>query len=295
VSERRAVHVTPGMPARLDAVVRAALPAASRRLVRALIEDGSVRVNGRRAAKGSRVAVGDLVELPAVAALAPEPEVPLRVLHEDAELIAIDKPGGVPGHALDPHQRGTMAGALLARYPELAGVGGPAGAGLVHRLDTGTSGVLLAARSTSAYTRLREAFRNHDVVKRYVAVVQGVPAAGTAIEVPLAHDPTDRRRMRAARSKERAWPARTVVVAVDPSGARALVHVEIHTGVTHQVRVHLALAGHPVVGDVLYGGACGVLPAERHALHAAILELPGRRLRIVAPLPDDLRALVARG
>jgi 23S rRNA pseudouridine1911/1915/1917 synthase len=280
------------MPTRLDAVVRAALPAASRRLVRALIEDGSVRLNGRRTTKGSPVAVGDVVELPAVGALAPDPGSPVHVLYEDAELVAIDKPGGVPGHAIDPRERGTMAGALLARYPELAGVGGPAGAGLVHRLDTGTSGVLVAARSPMAYVRLREAFRRHEVLKRYVAIVEGVPAAGSDIDVPLAHDPGDRRRMRPARPDDRAWPARSALVAVEPYGSRALVHVEIRTGVTHQVRAHLALAGHPVVGDALYGGATGLLRPERHALHAELLEIPARQLRIVAPFPDDLRGLV---
>jgi 23S rRNA pseudouridine1911/1915/1917 synthase len=280
------------MPTRLDALVRTALPAASRRLVRALIADGSVRVNGRRAAKGSRVAVGDLIELPDLDTLAPEPDLPLHVLHEDADLVAIDKPGGVPGHALDPRQRGTMAGALLARYPELAGVAGPADAGLVHRLDTGTSGVLLAARSPDSYARLREAFRNHDVVKRYVAVVAGVPKVGTVIDAALAHDAADRRRMRAARADERAWPARTRIVAVEAHGRLARVQVEIRTGVTHQVRAHLALAGHPVVGDALYGGAPSILPPERHALHAASLEFPAPCLRIAAQLPADLRELV---
>lgn len=292
MNDRRAIEVTAEMPARLDAMVRDALPAASRRLVRALIDDGSVRVNGRRAAKGTRVAPGDVVEVPALPALAPAPDLPLAVLHEDADVIAVDKPGGVPGHALDPRERGTTAAALLARYPELARVGGPLDAGLVHRLDTGTSGVLVAARTPAAYAALREAFRTHAVVKRYVAVVEGVPRRRTTIDEALAHDPGDRRRMRVARVGERAWPARTALVSVEAHGGRALVEVEIRTGVTHQVRVHLAHVGHPVVGDGIYGAASTELGPERHALHARRLEIPARDLRVEAPVPDDLAALV---
>jgi 23S rRNA pseudouridine1911/1915/1917 synthase len=292
VTTRRTVPVVSGVPARLEALVRVELPAASRRLVRALIDDGSVRVNGRRAAKGTRVAAGDVVELPILEGLAPEPDLPLRILYEDADVVAIDKPGGMPGHALDPRQRGTAAAALLARRPELARVAGALDAGLVHRLDTGTSGVLLAARSPTAFAALREAFRTHAVVKRYLAVVRGTPRTGATIDMPLAHEPGDRRRMRVARSGDRAWPARTAVVAVDPRGDRSLVEIEIRTGVTHQVRVHLAHAGHPVVGDALYGVACADLAPGRHALHARLLAIPARDLRVEAPVPDDLRALL---
>ncbi len=266
------------MPARLDALVRALLPGASRRLVRILIDEGAVRLNGRIARKGERIVVGDRIEVPTLAPLAPEPDAPLAVLHEDAEVVAVDKPGGMRGHALEPRQRGTVAAALLGRYPELAGVGGPLAAGLVHRLDTGTSGVLLAARSPAAYDDWRAAFRRHEVVKRYVAIVVGVPAPGV-VETPLAHDPGDRRRMRAARPGERSWPARTVLVGIAPRGAFARVDVEIRTGVTHQVRAHLALL------------AAATLPSGRHALHAAVLELPARAFLVAAPLPPDLAAL----
>src|SRR5262249_32195190 len=154
----RAVRVSAAAPARLEAYLRTLLPGTSRRLLRMLIADGSVRVNGRRARKGTRVAAGDEIEVPSVAGLIPEADMTLSILHEDAELIAVDKPGGVRGHALDPRQRGTIAGALLARHPELASIGAPLASGLVHRLDTGTSGVLVAARSAAAYDALRAAF-----------------------------------------------------------------------------------------------------------------------------------------
>ncbi len=295
MSERRRVRVTGATPTRLDACVRALAPELSRRLVRTLVAEGAVLVNGRPGRKGTRVVEGDVVELPALATLEPEPDLPLRVLYEDANVIAIDKPGGVPGHALDPRQRGTMAAALLARYPELANVADPLVAGFVHRLDTGTSGVLLAARSTDAHRELRSAFRRHEVVKRYAAVVAGTPVAGAVVDAPLAHEPRDRRRMRVAHATDRAWPARTLVVAVERHGERALIDVEIRSGVTHQVRVHLAHLGHPIVGDALYGGPSAALATRRHALHSRRLEVPSYGLRIEAPIPDDLLGLVRAG
>jgi len=287
---RRAV-VTSDSPRRLEAYVRAAVPTLSRRLVRRLIVEGVVRVNGRRGAKGTALSIGDVVDLPPSLALAPEAGA-LRILYEDDRLVAVDKPGGVPGHALDPRERGTIVARLLARHPELAAIGDPLAPGLVHRLDTGTSGVLLAARTPAAFAELRAAFRAHDVVKRYVALVAGVPARGRVVDTPLAHDAADRRRMRAARPGERAWPARSVLVEVEPHGAAALVVVEIRTGVTHQVRAHLALAGHPVLNDALYGGPAASLPAGRHALHARTVVVQGGALTIEAPLPEDLAALL---
>jgi 23S rRNA pseudouridine1911/1915/1917 synthase len=281
------------MPARLDACVRALAPELSRRLVRSLVAEGAVRVNGRPARKGDRVGEGDVVELPAIAPLAPDPDVALAILYEDDAVVAVDKPGGMPAHALDPRQRGTLAGALLARHPELAHVGDPLAAGLVHRLDTGTSGVLLAARTADVHRALRAAFRRHEVTKRYAAIVAGLPRAGMRVDVALAHDPGDRRRMRVARAGDRTWPARTVVGRVEAHGALALVDVEIETGVTHQVRVHLAHLGHPIVGDVLYGGPSEpALAAGRHALHARLLAVPSRGLAIEAPMPADLLALL---
>jgi 23S rRNA pseudouridine1911/1915/1917 synthase len=277
---------------RLDAFVRAALPDASRTVVRRLIADGTVRVNGRPAPKGLRLAPGDEVVLPATVALEPEPAAPLVVLHEDARVLAVDKPGGVPGHALDPRERGTVAAALLARWPGLAAVGDPLAPGLVHRLDTGTSGVLVAARTAEAFAELRALFRAHAVSKRYVAVVRGAPRPGTRIAVALAHDTADRRRMVAARPGVRAWPAETTIVAVHARGDVSRIEVEIRTGVTHQVRAHLALAGHPVVGDVLYGGPrADALGPGRHALHAARIAIPSWPLAIEAPLPPDLSEL----
>ena len=283
---------------RLDTFLRGALPAMSRRLVRRLIAEGAVCVNGRPAVKGVRVAPGDRVTLPDLpATITPEPGLALAVLHEDDALVALDKPGGIPGHALDPRQRGTAAAFLLARYPEMADVGDPLAPGLVHRLDSGTSGLLVAARTRAAHCALRAALRARAVEKRYLAWVAGDASAldGARVALPLAHDPRDRRRMLPATARVRAWPAETRLAIVAAGRERSLVEATILTGVTHQVRVHLAARGHPVLGDVLYGGAPAGLPRGRHALHAAGLTLPhptdGRPLSLSALLPADLAAL----
>ena len=291
--------------ARLDAFVHDALPRLSRRLVQRLIAEAEVRVNGRPAAKGARLTPGDRVTLPALpASIVAEPELSLPVVHEDDQLVAVEKPGGMPGHALDPRQRGTAAAFLLARYPEMAGVGDPLAPGLVHRLDTGTSGLLLAARTPEAHAAVRAALRARAVEKRYLAVVEGAAQEldGRRLNLPLAHDPRDRRRMipavgtaRTARTV-RFWPAETAVSAARSSGQRTLLEVTIRTGVTHQVRAHLAHLGHPVAGDELYGGSPTGLAAGRHALHASRLALPhpatGRPLTLESSLPRELEALL---
>ena len=280
---------------RLEAVVRQHLPHLSRRLVRALIADGHVLLNGRPATKGLRVAVGDAIVLPELAAhLTPEPLAKLVILHEDEALLAMDKPGGVPGHALAPWERGTLAAALLARYPEVGGIGDALAPGLVHRLDIGTSGVLLAARTLPAFTALRAALRGRRVEKTYLALVVGTPRP-QAIETALMHDPGDRRRMSAAIAGRRSWEARTEIKSMAAAAGWTLVEARMQTGVTHQVRAHLALAGHPVVGDTLYGGPEVDLPPARFALHAAAVRFPhpaGRGpCEIASRFPADLVAL----
>jgi 23S rRNA pseudouridine1911/1915/1917 synthase len=288
--------VTGPSPQRLDAFVRAALPALSRRVTRLAIAEGAVRVNGRPAHKGTFVQAGDEVTLPVATALVAEPHLPVPVLYEDGSLVVVDKPGGMRGHALDPRERGTVASFLLGRYPEIAAVGDGLSAGLVHRLDQGTSGVLVAARTEAAFTTLRGAFRRRAVRKRYLAVVVGEPPATAYVTVPLAHDPEDRRRMIAARPGLRSWPAETRVERLAVCRDRALVEATMSTGVTHQIRAHLALLGHPVVGDALYGPASSLLPDGRHALHAAVITLPHpedhRLVEVASEMPDDLARLL---
>jgi 23S rRNA pseudouridine1911/1915/1917 synthase len=280
---------------RLDGFVLAACPTLSRRLVRRLIDDGVVRVDGRRASRGTRLAAGARVTLPAVT-LDPEPDLPVSVRYVDDDLVVVDKPGGTPGHALDPRQRGTVAAFLVARFPETAAVGDPLSGGLAHRLDTGTSGLQMAARTAQAFARLRDAFRAGEVTKRYLAVVAGTPPAHAVIDTPLAHDPSDRRRMIGVTAGCRAWPARTEIAVRATGSGHALVEATLQSGVTHQVRAHLAQLGHPVLGDFLYGGPDVGLAAGRHALHASALAPAGRLAHLPSfesELPADLRALLA--
>jgi len=280
---------------RLDAFLAVALAALPRRLVRRVIAEGDVRVNGRRAAKGLRLRPGDEITLPDLPdALAPEPALALPVLYEDAALAVIDKPGGMRAHALDPRQRGTAAAFVLARWPETAEIGDALAPGLIHRLDGGTSGVLVVARTRESFATLRAALAARRIEKRYLAVVAGA-AEDTRVDTPLAHDTRDRRRMAAAKPGDRAWPAESEIRVVTPGRERSLVAVTMRTGVTHQIRVHLALTGHPVVGDTLYGGPPADLPEGRHALHASGITLPhpidGKLIEVETPLPEDLRAL----
>lgn len=281
---------------RLDAFVAAACPTLSRRLVQRVIDEGVVRVNGRPAAKGTRLRAGDRISGLDLPALTPEPDLPVRVVHEDDDLVVLDKPGDMPSHALDPRQRGSVAAFVLARWPETAGVGDALASGLAHRLDTGTSGLLAVARTSALWAELRSAFSRRAIGKRYLAVVAGSPPPEVVLRTPLAHDPSDRRRMRAARGGQRSWVAETHVETLLQAGAVALVALTMRTGVTHQLRVHCALAGFPVLGDALYGTGHPDLPPGRHALHAAALSFPALGERpawtALAPLPAELARLL---
>jgi len=282
--------------ARLDRFVGGRLQLSRSRL-KELFEAGAVKVDGRRAHKGVSVAQGQLVEVEheevpraAVADL----QLALTVLHEDPALVVVDKPAGVPCQPLVASETGTIANALVARYPEMAQVGDdPREAGLCHRLDVETSGVLLAARTRPAWEAMRAAFSgDRQVEKRYLALVAGPLAEEGIIEVPLAHAGDH---VRPDFSAGR--PARTEFKVLARKGPYALVQVQLVTGVLHQVRAHLAGVGAPIVGDALYDG-----PPEpglaRFFLHAAALGLvhpvSGRQLTVVSALPPELAEVLER-
>jgi len=283
---------------RVDVWLAAALELPRAR-VKELLERGAVRIGGRPPRKGDRTVAGARVEVTLTdedPRPVPQPELPLSVIHLDPQLVAVDKPAGVPSHPLQPGERGTVVNALVARHPECAEASAdPREGGLVHRLDTLTSGVLLAARTGEAWRALREAFSGRQVDKRYLAVVTGPVADEGEIDLPLRHRGDHVEPAMAGGGREALTDFRVLSRAADAS----LLEVRIHTGVLHQIRAHLAAIGAPVLGDTDYGGR--PLPGlDRFFLHAARLGFShpatGSRLEITAPLPDELhRALEALG
>jgi 23S rRNA pseudouridine1911/1915/1917 synthase len=277
-----------------------------RNQVQHLIRDGHLRLGGKPAKPSAELAAGDAiaVDIPAPAddRIVPEPWA-VPVLYEDDDLVVLDKPAGLTVHPGAGRATGTLAHQLLARYPEMAGVGGPGRPGIVHRLDQGTSGALVAARTAAAYAKLARAFAAREVKKHYLAVVYGTPkpAAGR-IEAPIGRHP-DRRREMAVRAGGR--PAVTGYRTLASAGGLSLVEFDLGTGRTHQIRVHAKHLGNPLVGDPLYGEArYKNLPRAaqkpladfpRPALHAWRLAFAhprdGRPVAFEAPVPADLLAL----
>jgi 23S rRNA pseudouridine1911/1915/1917 synthase len=272
----------------------------SRADVAALCDRGSVLVDGRPAAKSRRLAEGDVVELldePAAPVRpGPDPAVPVDVRHEDADLLVVAKPAGLVVHPGAGRPGGTLVNGLLARYPELAEVGDPARPGIVHRLDRDTSGLLAVARTRRAFDALVAQLTTRSVHRAYLALVWGVPEAHRGIvDAPIGRSPASRTRMAVrAGGKEARTEYEVQEVFDDP--AVAVLRCTLETGRTHQIRVHLAAIGHPVVGDAAYGGARPALALARPFLHAAELSVEhpvtGERVAVSEPLPDDLAVLL---
>lgn len=270
----------------------------SRNKVKALFEADAVRLDGRRAKKGDAVATGQKVTVKqqqdAARGATAQPDAPLVVLHADDALVFVDKQAGMPSHPLLPGETGTVANALVARYPECVAAGlDEREGGLCHRLDTETSGVLLAARTRAAWERLREAFSGNGADKRYLALVTGPLADEGEIELKLSHH--GERVRPSAGGGDDAREAHSRFRVIGRSGEYALVEVQILTGVMHQVRAHLAAIGAPIVGDALYGGR-DEPGLRRFFLHARSLEvthpLTGQKLKVESPLPAELAAVL---
>ena len=309
--------------ARLDKALTI-LAEVSRSGAKALLETG-VRVNGRRAVKGSVVHADDRIEITSdddeldPRAL-PDPEVELDIRYESDSVLVLHKPPRLASAPLRGGERGTLANGVVARFPDISGVGAdPREPGLVHRLDTDTSGLVVVARTQAAFDELKAALRDGKVEKHYLAIV--APGAGSgraasvtsdgeladrgSIDVPLAPHPKDKRRVFACvhpRDVARLGPrdARTDYKIVrrfeSPEGdPRALVDATAHKALRHQIRVHFAAVGAPLVGDGLYGGPSAP-DLGRHALHASRVAYPGGKVVkpfvVEAPLPEDLAALL---
>jgi len=287
---------TPGE--RLDKVLAARLDQFSRVQIQALIRDGLVTVNGRPAKSSYRVEAGDVirVSVPVTEAESgPEPEaIPLAVLFENDDLAVIDKPAGMVVHPAYGHRSGTLVNAVLARWPSIAAWGEPERAGIVHRLDKETSGVIMVAKTPEALEALRALFKERVVEKRYLALVEGTPDTPDGIiDAPIGRDPNQRKRMAVARDGREAVTEFHVIEQYDEF---SLVDVFPKTGRTHQIRVHLAFIGHPVVGDTVYGRRRQRIRMKRHFLHAAAISFPlpgsGEIVTVEAPLPVPLQDIL---
>ncbi len=285
---------------RIDRAV-ALLTGWSRAEVQTLLAAGAVLVDGRPARKSLRLSIGAVIELLAE----PEPDtlpgpepVPVDVRYADPDVIVVHKPAGLVVHPGAGHEHGTLVHGLLTEFPEIGTVGDPRRPGIVHRLDRDTSGLLLVARSEHAYPALVAALADRTVTRQYLALVRGTPEATRAVvDAPIGRSTRRRTRM-AVRSAGR--PAQTAyeVIATDPDRRVALLECRLETGRTHQIRVHLAAIGHPVVGDTAYGpGSSGTaVTAPRPFLHAHRLAfthpITGAPHQLSAALPEDLRAVL---
>jgi len=301
--------------ARLDKAITQQLPDLSRARVKRAIELGAVRVNGRRMPKGGTVAAGDavridvaqVVDVPAVGT----PDAPLKVVLETAQVVVVDKPAGQATAPLRPGEIGTLVNAVLGRFPELV-PDGPDGfighsarePGIIHRLDTETSGAVVVARSAAVFETLKTALKAGRLDKRYwlVCAGQGLADTGT-IEFPLTNHPKDQRRVYACihprdvvRYEPR--PACTRYRVQQRAGTWALVEVSVGKALRHQIRAHFAAIGHPLAGDELYGGPV-IRALGRHALHAARVAYAGGdgvdAFDASVPLPKDMAALLEAG
>ena len=279
---------------RVDRAV-ALLTGWSRAEVQVLIEDGAIQVDGRTVIKSRRLETGEVVDLLAEPAAVGRPAgqaIPLVVVSEDADVIVIDKPAGLIVHPGAGHPDGTLVNGLLHRYPELAEVGDPARPGIVHRLDANTSGLLAVARTPAAYDALVAALAARAVERAYLALVWGVPDAGSGvIDAPIGRSVRRPTRM-AVREGGRAARTRYSVERTYTDPQVSLLGCTLETGRTHQIRVHLAAIKHPVVGDPAYGGIRAAIDIARPFLHAATLAfahpVTGEPQRFTSELPPDL-------
>jgi len=294
---------------RLDVFARGCLPHLSRRTLEDAIREKRFSVNGKIGKKGAKLKAGDVLafsgpDLWLAAHPVPATGLTVPIVYEDSSVLIVNKPAGMATHGFSGRETGTLANFLTATRPELSRVGKSRWEpGLVHRLDRETSGLVLVAKTQAAFERLRNQFRRRQIQKQYLALVWGKTKAAGSISYPLAHDSRDKRRMRALvqatpRTKEQKhWQAVTRFRKLAQARGLTLLEVEMATGVTHQIRVHLAAIGHPIVGDALYGAADSeIFRLHRHFLHARSLKFyhpeSGAIVSVEAELPGELQGVL---
>lgn len=289
---------------RLDKLIVARVgESLSRAQIQSLIKTGLVTVDGEPVKAGIKLKVGQVIR--AIIPTRDEPEtvqpeaIALDVLYEDADLAVINKPAGMTVHPGVGNEKGTLVGAMLARWPEIGRMNiVEKRVGIVHRLDKDTSGLIVIAKTDAARIKLMAQFQSRTVEKTYLALLEKLPATQVGrIEAPIARDPDQRKKMAVVRGGK---PAITEyrVIEYDFSGEQALVRVNLHTGRTHQIRVHMAFIGCPIVGDSVYGYRKQRIKLKRHFLHAAELSFDhpttGQRLHFSAPLPAGLEDVLTK-
>jgi len=290
---------------RLDVFLAGVMPQHSRSQFQRLIREGRVLVDGATSKPNLALREGQsvTVEIPPPTPATPAPqELHLPIVYQDEDVIVVNKPAGMVVHPGAGHDEGTLVNALLFHADNLSGVGGELRPGIVHRLDRGTSGLLVAAKNDAAHRELTRQFQDREVEKEYIALAWGELHAGRRIDLPIGRDPVHREKMSTRARRSRTAVTRITKV-MDLRGV-TLVHIAIATGRTHQIRVHLNAIGHPIVGDGTYGGvrrhmAAALRPVERLErpfLHAARLAFShprdGRRMEFEVPLPEDLQAVL---
>lgn len=282
-----------GSDSRLDQYLAQMDLGLTRSRLQQLILEGHVLVNGATAKPSQRVRPGDQVT---VAVPQPRPagvvaqDIPLTVVYQDGDLVVIDKPAGLSVHPGPGHPDQTLVNGLLALCPDIQGIGGEIRPGIVHRLDKDTSGLIVAAKNEGAHHRMSNLIRDRLVEKGYLALVEGTPSPESGmIDVPIGRDPRRRTRMAVTAGGRQ---SRTGYRLLERAGAFSLLELRLHTGRTHQARVHLAWLGHPLMGDAVYGRRSPLLP--RHFLHAHHLAfahpMTGESMEFSSPLPPDLSA-----
>jgi 23S rRNA pseudouridine1911/1915/1917 synthase len=291
---------------RLDRFLAGEIPEQSRSQIQRLIEDGQVTHSRVKTPKSNtEIREGDVVavEVPEATAVAAQPEdLPLEILFDDRDLVVVNKPAGMVVHPAAGNQSGTLVNALLHHVKDLSGIGGETRPGIVHRLDKGTSGVMLVAKHDEAHRELARQFHDREVEKEYIALAWGLVQQRKRINAAIGRDPKNRLKMTTRASRARDAVTR-VTWSRDLRGV-TLLRVAIATGRTHQIRVHLSAIGHPIVGDALYGGVHrrvaqslrAVQRLTRPFLHAERIAFThprtGERMSFTAPLPADLEAVL---
>jgi 23S rRNA pseudouridine1911/1915/1917 synthase len=287
---------------RLDRYLTTILTGISRTAVQRLIEDGEVHVNGRKSKSGYTLRIGDEVQVMSLNMLdkfiniIPR-SLPLNIVYEDKDLLVVNKAAGMVVHPAPGHYDDTLVNALVARFPDIAKEDSGLRPGIIHRLDKDTSGLIIIARNAVTHAALAGQMKRHEIVKCYLALVEGVVALDQgSIDAPIGRNPRYRKLMAvtAARSRE----ARTHFRVLERFYRHTLLLLELETGRTHQIRVHLKAIGHPIVGDPVYGsgGISRGLTLKRQFLHAYQLKFThpttGNIVNLEVSLPEDLQAIL---